>query len=426
MSNQPIPPNEQSPDEQAARLGADPAQQSLVQALRASFNILRVLMIVLVVLYIFSGVFRVEPGQQGLVARLGKLLENPATESYVFRPGWHWRMLPDPFDQKYIVPGQVQTVTITTFMFQHPEAGTTKDLADIIRASGELEPGRDGAMLTGDKNLSHGRWQVQYQIDDAADFVQNIADTPADFEPLLQRLIETAVVREVAGRTVEEVTREAVDAVRQGVQRRLQRELDELDTGVRVVQIVANTIEPGPVRDAFVDVSRAENERQRLIREAEELATEILSRAAGDQYTELLRLIRAYGDAQLRGEEETVLTPLRAAIDAALEEAEAREAGQVAVRMREARARANEINKRVESEYQEFMKRRQEIAAQPRIALLSQWVQVRERILTSLANEIFFIPDSDEIEILINRDVVRKRQLEQQRVLEQQLRGQPR
>ena len=74
----------------------DPAQESLVRALHASFNVLRVLMIVLVVLYLVSGLFRVEQGQVGLIARLGKLLTTQGEGGLtpVYQPGWHWA-LPD-------------------------------------------------------------------------------------------------------------------------------------------------------------------------------------------------------------------------------------------------------------------------------------------------------------------------------------------
>ena len=236
----------------------DPAQESLVRALRASFNILRVLMIVLVVLYLCSGVFRVEPGQQGLVARLGKLRENSGEGGgYVFQPGWYFSMLPEPFDKKFVLTGQVQSLVITTFMFNSDKAATAKNLADILTPKEELQPGVDGAMFTGDRNLSHGRWEVQYKIEDAAQFVQNVGATPDDAQPLLQRLSETAVVEEVGGRTVEEVTRTALDNVRDDVQTRLQKALSDLATGIKVVQVLASTIEPGAVRDAFLDVSRA-------------------------------------------------------------------------------------------------------------------------------------------------------------------------
>ena len=400
----------------------DPAQESLVRALRASFNILRVLMIVLVVLYLCSGVFRVEPGQQGLVARLGKLRENSGEGGgYVFQPGWYFSMLPEPFDKKFVLTGQVQSLVITTFMFNSDKAATAKNLADILTPKEELQPGVDGAMFTGDRNLSHGRWEVQYKIEDAAQFVQNVGATPDDAQPLLQRLAETAVVEEVGGRTVEEVTRTALDNVRDDVQTRLQKALSDLATGIKVVQVLASTIEPGAVRDAFLDVSRAEQERLALEREADEKATETLNRAAGDQYAQLLQAIQGYGAAQLSGSDEATRNQRLAAVDARLTEAEAKEAGQVAVRLRDARAEANEVRERLRGEYEEFCRYVEQRTARPRITMLGLGTQMRGEILGNVANEIFFVPQhSDQIEIVINRDQERLRALDEQRTLQRQ------
>lgn len=395
----------------------DPAQESLVAALRASFNILRVLMLVLVVLYVFSGVFRVDPDQQGLVSRLGRLRER-ADGGYVFGPGWH-ATLPDPFDTKYRLTGQIIPQRVTTFMFSHPEAETARDLATIVVQARDIEPGRDGAMLSGDRNLSHGRWEVQYRIEDAARFVQNVAEKPEAFHPLLQRLTETAVLREVAGRTVEEVTRHALEAVSDGVQQRVQKALDELNTGVRVVRVVGQTIEPGAVREAFLDVINAESQKQAVIDEARGQRTRVLSEAAGpaEIHEPLLALIHQYGAAQLTGAAAAELERLRGAIDAALEEAERREAGKVALTLRTARTQASALNESLRREYDRFTKWLEQRKLLPEVTLLRLWNEMRAEILGNRQNEVVLVPGGgDEIEILVNRDPERLKELEEEQL----------
>ncbi len=405
---------------------ADPAQESLVGALHASFNVLRVVMVVLVVLYLFSGIFRVEPDQQGLIARLGKLrmTQGEQGETPVFGPGWHGA-LPDPFDAKYTLTGKVLELKTTHFMFEHDQAASSKNLAEIVFPLADLTPGQQGAMLTGDRNLSHGRWEIQYRIQDAAAFLTHVGEDPDSFQPLLTRLVESAVVREVAGRTVEDVTREKVDAVREGVHRRLQAALDRLETGVRVEQVVAYTIEPGAVRPAFLDVTRAQNEKKTLMDRAEEQATEIINAAAGSRQThaELLTLITEYGNAQLQGTDDAQLAAMLSEIDVQLLAAEEQGAGQVAVTLSAARAEANDINDRVRREYEQFQRYQELRAAQPRLAVLGLWVQMRREILSNEMNEIFFVPDADEIEILVNRDPQRQIRLEEQRALDRQRGG---
>ncbi len=401
----------------------DPAQQALVSALHASFNVLRVLMIVLVVLYLMSGWFRVAPGEQGLIARLGVLRTTTTErgESPVFPPGLHWS-LPDPFDRKIRVSGTTQTLVSTRFLPGQDKQAATKPLAELVGPTADLNPGQDGAMLTGDRNLSHGRWTVEYQIRDAAAFVQRVGERPEQFNPLLERLLETAVVREVAGRTIEQVTREALEDVRSGVRRRLQAALDRLETGVEVKQVVAETIEPGPVRDAFLDVTRAVSEAQRLRDEAEEKATEALSAAAGDRETarQLLAQIDEYGAAQLRGAPAEELRAKKAAIDAALAALEERGKGEVAVRLSAARGVASAINQGLRREYEQYRRYVELRKVQPRIAALGLWVAMRQEILGNRNNEVFFVPQANEIEILVNRDPQRAIERETEAALRRQ------
>jgi hypothetical protein len=253
--------------------------------------------------------------------------------------------------------------------------------------------------------------------------VQHVGESPAEFEPLLERLTEMAVVREVAGRTIEEVTRTARDDVQARVQDRLQTSLKELETGVQVVKIVADTIEPGAVRQAFMDVLRAENEGLSLQEKAREEATEVLSRTAGDKYDGLLDLIGKYGAAQLVGADEAELARGLAGIDALLEAAKQDGAGQVAVKLREAESRAAEINERVRSEFEQFSYYREQLKSQPRITLLNLWIAMRQEILSNRENEILFVPATQDLEIHIKNDAERKRELAEEEALKRQRSG---
>ncbi|UCE61236.1 MAG: hypothetical protein JSU63_05700, partial [Phycisphaerales bacterium] len=82
-------------DPDAVEEPLDAASQSLADALRASFSILKGIMLVLVVLYLFSNVRRIDSHEQALRLRLGKLL--PGVEE----AGLVWSF-PYPIDE--IVP----------------------------------------------------------------------------------------------------------------------------------------------------------------------------------------------------------------------------------------------------------------------------------------------------------------------------------
>ena len=205
--------------------------------------------------------------------------------------------------------------------------------------------------------------------------------------------------------------------MRAGVKRRLQAALNRLNTGVQVVQVTALTIEPGDVRQAFEDVVRAENDKQRIERQADEQATKTLNKVAGQRYADLRDAIRAYGDAQTRGEPEAQQRALLATINQKLEAARA---GDVAIMLTQAGSEASQTGSRVQREYTEFVEYNKQRQIQPTVTLLGLWTQMRDEVLKRKENEIFFVPDSNEIEILVKSDRQRQIELEQERALKRQ------
>lgn len=397
----------------------DPAQESLSQALRAGFNVLRLIIVVLLVAYFLSGWFEVNPGEQGLIARFGKLCVNQDSDSDfagtpVFGEGWH-ASLPDPFDEKIRISGQPYKRKMYTFCFPLEEADLRRELSDINLSElapyvDKLKPGVHGAMLSGDRNLSHGLFAIEYLIEDAAAFVQNVGETPEGFERLLKPLAENAIVRTVAGMPVERVIRTQTDELlgdfTLAVKRRLGEELARLGTGVVIINVEAKTVEPGRVRQSFLAVSDAKSERKQKESQAEQEANRILSKTAGskDKYQALLKAINAYGAVQATGTDEARMEELRREIDRRLEQAE----GEVAKRLRQAQSHANEIRERLQQEYELFVNYRDMYRKYPELTAVRLWVRMRDAILSSQENEVFFVPEAGEIEIITNRDLQRQ------------------
>ncbi len=401
----------------------DPAQESLSQALRAGFNALRLIIVVLLVAYFLSGWFEVGPGEQGLIVRLGKLRINQDSDSRyagtpVFDEGWH-ASLPDPFDEKIRISGQLYKPRIYTFCFPLEDQERRKELSDINLSelapyADKLKPGVHGALLSGDRNLSFGLFAIEYQIEDAAAFIQSIGETPEAFEQILKPLAENAILRAVAGMSVERVIRTQTDELTGDftsvIKKLLSEELSPLEAGVVIKNVEAKTVEPGRVRRSFLAVSDAKSERKQKESQAEQEANRILSRTAGSQdtYRNLLKAIDAYGAAQATRAEPARLEELRREIDRQLEQAESAEAGVVAKRLRAARARANGVRERLQQEYQTFVEYRDMYEKYPEVTVVRLWVRMRDAILSSQENEIFFVPKAGEIEIITNRDEQRR------------------
>lgn len=391
----------------------DPATESLIAALRSSFNVLRVVIVALVIAYFASGFFKVNQGEQGLIVRFGELHERAG--SPVLGPGFYGAW-PDPFDEKIRIPGALKTIEIDSFLFERAEDQKGRPITEVMPVSPQLRPGLDGAMLTGDKNLSHGLWVIEYRIGDAEKFVQNVGETDAALQPLLRRLTEHAIVRAVAYRRVEDVTRTARAAVAADVRSKLQAALEQLETGIVVENVRPNTIEPVPVRQAFTAVTQAQADSARDIDVARQRAAELKNRAAGPAHERLLAAVEAYGAAQAAKAEEVRLEELRREIDAALQEA----GGEVAGALASAQAQANKFGSDARREYSEFSSQLELFRRDPVLTTTRLWQQMRGDVLGSKQNEVFYLPSSGAIEILTNRDPAKLLEAEQERYRRQQ------
>lgn len=404
---------------------SDPGQEALSQALRAGFMVLRVIMVVLVGVYFLSGFFKLNPGDQGLLVRLGALRENPKPDAsitpdqgepsrYVFGPGTHFS-LPRPFEEQIRLDGTVYTVEVSSFCFARTADVTSKPLSETVPQYERISPAAHGTMLSGDRNLSHGVWKIEYRVANGEDFVRNIGERPGTTVPgqgsigrqLVIRLAEDAITRAVAGVKVERLIRRDTGGevdVAIDVQRRLNKSLADLKAGLVINKVTLDAVEPGMVRQAFLGVTQAENAKAQQINEAQQQRAQILGQTAGtrEKYEALLAAIDAFGAAQLAGEtDEAKLDAMRAGVDARLDAAE----GEVARRLSEARTIASAMAQQIAREYEQFSNYRDQYRSNRLLFAVQLWVKMRSAVLDSKQNEMFFVPqNANTIEIITNRD----------------------
>ena len=98
----------------------DAAGKSLSEALRISFIVLKIIMIVLVVVFLASGFRTVEPDEQALVLRFGKICG--VGENRILGPGLKW-VFPYPIDKIVKIPvAKKQNLPINSFWYyQRPD-----------------------------------------------------------------------------------------------------------------------------------------------------------------------------------------------------------------------------------------------------------------------------------------------------------------
>ena len=236
-------PNEEELNRQLGRAGA-----------RLNQHLPRILLIAiaaLVVLWVASGIYIVNPGHIGVVRTFGK--ETTRTE-----PGLHYR-LPRPF----------QSIDIVSIeQIRRIEVGFR----------GRERVSEEGLMLTGDENIIEAQLVVQYRVVDPSKFLYRLHDP----EAALRSATEVALRSTVGGMTIDEVMIESRAKVQEETRVFVQRLMDAYQSGLVITEVKLQTADPPEaVKDAFHDVVRAREDRERLINQALGYQADVLPRARG-------------------------------------------------------------------------------------------------------------------------------------------------
>ena len=204
-----------------------------------------------------SGIYMVQPDEQGVVLRFGRWIETTS-------PGLHYR-LPYPFDN-VLFPKVTQVNQL--------QLGSGP--ASI--SSGQ-DDARDRQMLTGDENIVEAGCAVLWRIKDAGQFLFKIQGA----EAALKMSAESAL-REVIGRTpIQSAMSDKRQQIADQTRDLLQSLLDRQNSGILVTQVQLQRVDPpAAVIDAFNDVQRARADQERARNEAEAYANDILPRARGE------------------------------------------------------------------------------------------------------------------------------------------------
>jgi membrane protease subunit HflK len=208
-----------------------------------------------VLLWLGTGFFIVQEGQQAVITQFGRYKSTVGA-------GFNWR-LPYPVQRHEVVyVTQIRSVDIG------------RDT--VIKATGL----RESAMLTEDENIVEIKFAVQYRLSDARAWLFE-SKNPAD---AVVQAAESAV-REVVGRMkMDAALGEEREQIGSRVRTLMQQILDRYKVGVEVVGInlqQGGVRPPEQVQAAFDDVLRAGQERERAKNEAQAYANDVIPRARG-------------------------------------------------------------------------------------------------------------------------------------------------
>jgi membrane protease subunit HflK len=137
----------------------------------------------------------------------------------------------------------------------------------------------ESIMLTGDLNIIDVEWIIQYQIMDANNWLFNVENQRKTIRDISQSVINLLV----GDRTIFDV----IGNERANIEQKSQEMMNEFfklyQLGVRVTTVKLQNIVPpkGSVQDAFEDVNKAIQDRNRLINEGKEAYNKSIPRARG-------------------------------------------------------------------------------------------------------------------------------------------------
>lgn len=212
---------------------------------------------VVVVVWLFSGIYIVDEGTRGVVLRFGAF-------SQATMPGPHWH-IPYPVEQVEIV--DVEQRRFVEVGYRSGSGG-----------QGAVKVPREALMLTKDENIVNVQLAVQYQVDDPRKYLFNVRDADA----VLKQAAESAI-REVIGTSkMDFVLGEGRAEVVSRTKSMMQEILDIYDSGLRVSDVnMQDAQPPEEVQGAFSDAIKAREDRVRLTNEAEAYANEVIPKARG-------------------------------------------------------------------------------------------------------------------------------------------------
>lgn len=210
-----------------------------------------------VVLWLFSGLYTVEPEEQGLELLFGEYKETTP-------PGLHYHF---PFPIERVIKVPVTTVRRVEIGFRSGPNGNIRDVPD------------EGLMLTGDENIIDVNFVTLWAVKNAEQFAFNVRDPAQTVKDASE-----STMREVMGQTnIASALAEGRQQVAQEARSLLQSILDEYQTGIEVRELLLQRADPPPaVIDDYRDVQRARADMERLINEAQAYRNRVLPQASGE------------------------------------------------------------------------------------------------------------------------------------------------
>jgi membrane protease subunit HflK len=245
-------PSSRSPNQAEVEAQLRQAQAQVDSFIRRAWPLA---IVAVVGIWLASGLYQVQPGEVGVVRHFGYEVSRSG-------PGLHYRL-----------PWPIQQVdAVNTEAIRRAEIGFRTENGIPTRVASEA------LMLTGDENIVDAQLIVQYRVVDPSKYLFRLQEPDATLRAATEVALRSAV-----GKTkIDDILTTGRSQVQEQTREFLQRLLDSYQSGLQVTAVNLQVVDPpDQVKDAFQEVVRAREDRERLINEARAYGADILPKARG-------------------------------------------------------------------------------------------------------------------------------------------------
>jgi len=236
-------------------------------------GIIKLIGLLIIVLYLATGIYIVQPDEQGVIRRFGKFARMDS-------PGLHYH-LPYPFESA-ITPSVTQVKRI--------------EIGFRTVRNGYVDVPEEALMLTGDENIVSAESIVQYRIKNAADYLFNIIEP----EQTVRNAAEAALRQVIGSRKIDDALTEGKYEIQEETKILIQELLDSYRSGIVVIAVQLQDVNPPEeVSAAFKDVASAKEDKSKFINEAEGYYNDVIPDARG-QAVEITKKAEGYKIERIR------------------------------------------------------------------------------------------------------------------------------
>ena len=256
-------------DKRGSNGGTDPV--TIDQDSKDSFKKLFVVIPVLLGIFaIYSSFYTIDPGEIGVIQRFGKL-------SSYSDPGLHLK-----------IPVVDKLTVVDVEKVRRIEIGFRSDRSRVSIVQESL-------MITKDENIVDAQAIIQWKIKDPGNYLFKVWNV----ESTIKSTAEVALRSSMGVTNIDDALTTGRDLIQSNTRAFLQKLLDSYSSGVAITDVKLQIVDPPEeVKDAFNEVVRAKEDKEKLINNAKGYFEDVIPKARGEA-EKMIRQSEAYREQRI-------------------------------------------------------------------------------------------------------------------------------